>query len=62
MIGGAGDRALDGQVGRVQEDVAPRARQPDRDPDVPAEPAGLEIGLEVEVVVGRSDVGRKTEA
>src|SRR5262249_8904940 len=62
VVSRARDGALDRQIGRMEHQLGSRARQPEGDPDRAAKRAGLEVGLEVQVVLRRSYVGREAKA
>ena len=54
--------ALDPELGRVEDDLPARPFEPDRDLHLAAEAPGVEIDLEVDVVLARADVGGEAEA
>src|SRR5262249_38276467 len=57
-----GRRGLDLQVGGMERERGPPPIEADGDPDLAREAAGVEVGLEVEVVLRRADVDGQTEA
>ena len=57
-----GRGALDRQLGCMQDDLRARARETRVDAHLSAEARGVEVGLEMEMVVGRPDVRREAEA
>src|SRR5207253_1291635 len=59
---GVGRGALHLELGRVQHDLLPLAFDADRDVHLAAEAAGFEVGLEPDLVLARTDVGRQAEA
>ncbi len=58
----AQNRTVDREVERVQHDLVDAFVHLDRDPNGPRERRRLEIGLEDQVVSGRDDGARKSEA
>ena len=57
-----GRRTLDLQTRGVERDRGARAVEAHRDPDLAREPAGIEVGLEMQIVFRRPDVAGQTEA